>query len=164
MRPSRRRRPSPWRHLRVRTQPCRRAFGVSGALRWRPHLPSAPRAYQLAPVARPLTGAGYLAEPGAPSPVHCAAPTARRRRLALGRTWNHAARVAPRLPCPLRLPGKRWLLRRRCPSRTDGCRPRPRLCRGQRRLEARRPAREGNKRPGRREVTSIDPHGEFFHT
>jgi hypothetical protein len=32
------------------------------------------------------------------------------------------------------------------------------------RLEARRPAREGNKRPGRREVTSIDPHGEFFHT
>jgi hypothetical protein len=27
-----------------------------------------------------------------------------------------------------------------------------------------RPTREGNKRPGRREVTSIDPYGEFFHT
>jgi len=27
-----------------------------------------------------------------------------------------------------------------------------------------KPAREGNKRPGRREVTGIDLHGEFFHT
>jgi len=96
----------------VRTRPCRRVFGVSGAHFWRLRPPSAPRAYRPAPTVRPPIEAGYPAGPDAPSPVRGAAPVARRQPLVPGRTWDRAERGAPRLPCPLRRPGKCWPLRR----------------------------------------------------